>query len=235
MESVNSIKNLMAMSKTSHYNEWIYSTIEPFLGKRILEIGCGVGTMTQFLLGGRTVVSVDNSATALEIMKGRFFGTENLKLFLYDIIDGDNTELRKHNFDTIVCISVLEHIKNDLKALQNSYDLLEKKGRLIIFVPAIKALYGTIDQEDGHFRRYGHQELKNKLKRANFFIEKYFSMNLFGIIPWFFHNKILKKQVHPEDQMKFLDRFVPFCAFLENTFHPPFGLNLVSICHKDKR
>lgn len=220
------------MSKTSHYNEWIYNTIKPFLGRRIFEVGCGVGSMTEFLLDGRMVVSVDNSPLALKIIQKRFLRETKPEIFLYDISDKNNAKLRKYNFDTIVCISVLEHIADDVGALKNSYNLLQKKGRLIVFVPAIKALYGSIDKEDGHFRRYSHRELKGKLEEANFLIERCFYMNLFGIVPWFLHNKILKRQVHPENQLKFLDRFVPFCAFLENIFHPPFGLNLVSICRK---
>lgn len=47
------------------------------------------------------------------------------------------------NFDAIVCLDVLEHLKDDNKALINFNRLLPVGGILILKVPAIKAIYSS--------------------------------------------------------------------------------------------
>ena len=51
-------------------------------------------------------------------------------------------------------MNVLEHIKNDKKEINISLSKLNKKGYLIILVPAHNELYTKFDKEIGHFRRY---------------------------------------------------------------------------------
>lgn len=226
------IQNLDRMSKTVNYNNWVYKLIKPFMGKRVLEIGCGIGNMTKFFLNYELTVAIDNSPNCIEIMKSKFSHHTNLRIVNHDISDEKFNELKRFNFDTIVCINVLEHIKDDLQALRHCYKLLIEGGRLILFVPALKVLYGAIDQADGHYRRYTKVELTNKLRQAGFVIKKGVYANFFGIFPWVLHSKILKKSVHPPKQMVFFDKFVPFCTLWEKLFRPPIGLNLLFICEK---
>lgn len=231
-EMIEAIQNLDRMAKTVNYNNWIYKIIKPFIGKRILEIGCGIGNMTNFFLNYETIVAIDISSECIEIMKSRFSHYKNLRIVNHDISNEEFGELREFSFDTIVCINVLEHVKDDLRALRNCYQLLNERGRLILFVPTLKILYGTIDQADSHYRRYAKIELTNKLGEAGFVIKKAAYANFFGIFPWILHSKILKKPVHPPKQMVFFDKFVPFCTFWEKIFPPPIGLNLLFVCEK---
>jgi len=226
------IQNLERMAETKNYNCWIYDIIRPFLGRRILEVGCGIGNMTQFLRNYEMLVAIDNSSDCIQIINFRFPQKENFKILNYDICSEKIQELRKFNFDTVICINVLEHIKDDLKALDNCYCLLDEKGKLILFVPAFKFLYGSIDRADHHYRRYNSKELSTKLSKSRFIIEKKFYVNMLGILPWILHGKILKTPVHPRDQMLFFDRFVPLYAFWERIFSPPLGLSLVFVCRK---
>lgn len=226
------IQNLERMSKTVNYNNWIYELIKPFIGKRILEIGCGIGNMTQFFLDYEAIVAIDNSPECIESMKSRFSHQTNLQIVNYDISDEKFGELRENDFDTIVCINVLEHIKDDLQALKHCFQLFNERGRLILFVPALKILYGTVDRADSHYRRYTKIELTNKLGEAGFIIKKVAYANFFGIFPWVLHSKILRKALHPPKQMVFFDKLMPFCSFWEKLFSPPIGLNLFFVCDK---
>ena len=66
---------------------------------------------------------------------------------------------RSYDFDTILCINVLEHTADDAAALRRANQLLMPGGRIIIFVPAGKDLFGTLDRGIGHQRRYERDEL----------------------------------------------------------------------------
>ena len=50
--------------------------------------------------------------------------------------------------------NVLEHIEDDAAAVRRFRSVLPEGGRLVILVPALPALYGSIDEAIGHFRRY---------------------------------------------------------------------------------
>lgn len=226
------LQNLNIMAQAKHYNRWIFEMVNPYIGKRVLEIGCGIGNMTQFFIDKELVISIDSSEEGLRYVKNKFFDKKNFHAFNYDISDDRVLEIKKYKFDTAICINLLEHIEDDVKALSNMYQVLEPEGRLILIVPAFPILYGSIDKVDGHFRRYNKKGLQNKLKKCGFSVQKSLYMDIFGILLWILHGKILKKKIHPKGQIVFFDKFVPFCAFWEKVIRPPFGLSLFFICER---
>ena len=42
--------DLRQMRLAPRYHDWLFRLIVPFLGRRIVEIGCGIGTFTKRLL-----------------------------------------------------------------------------------------------------------------------------------------------------------------------------------------
>ena len=44
---------LDSLAGTKRFNRWMADTIQPYLGKRVLELGAGIGNMTQHLSRGR--------------------------------------------------------------------------------------------------------------------------------------------------------------------------------------
>ena len=222
-------RNLNIMSQARNYNAWIYSNIRPYLGERILEVGCGTGNMTESFLNQEKVVGIDISDDHLNLIKLRFSGRSNFEAFNYDICDDKVVELRGYRFDTIICINVLEHIEDDIKAIKNMYQLLRENGRLILLVPAFKSLYGTIDEANHHFRRYSKSQLKDKLKECGFATERTFYMNILGICVWVLHGKLLRKTIHPQRQISLLDKFVFLGVSLERVIKLPLGLSLICI------
>ena len=149
----------------------------------------------------------------------------------YDI-SWNYTQLKKYKFDTVICVNVLEHMKNDKKALENMHSVLEKKGKLILMAPAFQALYGTIDKANKHYRRYNKKQLKSLLKQCNFKIKSMAYMNLFGLLGWWYHNKFLKISVHNTKDLLLFDKLAPFLSFIEKIIPPPVGLSLIVIAEK---
>lgn len=226
-------KNLEMMSNATNYNRWLFRNLRKYVGKRVLEIGGGIGNMTQFMITRQLVVSTDVTDYNISKLKFRFKNKKNFFAVKTDISRiSALKELTKFSFDTVVCINVLEHIKDDVEALKNMRSLLDRKGCLVLLVPAFSALYGTIDLADHHYRRYDKKTAIKKIKKAGFKIIKVYYMNVPGFFGWFYHGRILKKRVHLESDISLFDWLVPLFAFFEKLFRPPFGLSLIIIAEK---
>ena len=53
------VSDLEIMSSAENYRAWMYSRIAPAVGRRILEIGCGIGNFTRLFLDRELVVAAD--------------------------------------------------------------------------------------------------------------------------------------------------------------------------------
>lgn len=224
--------SLDKIAKLEKANRWIYETIEPYLGNRILDAGCGCGTITNFFLDRQSVVVIDNDEFHLEELKRRYSSKfHNFKLFHVDLIYLN--ELKFNNkFDTIVCLNTLEHIKDDDKVLDNFNSVLEVGGRLILSIPALSFLFNQIDITLGHIRRYEKKELVKKLTKHGFDIERIFYFNLFGLLGWFITGNVLKKRELPVTALSIFDILVPIFRKVEVLFKIPIGSSLFAICKK---
>ena len=165
------------LSSVDRYNKWIYQSIRPYLGNRILDVGCAIGNITRYFLDRELVMGLDVSDEFIERIAVYFSKYPNFKAVKHDISDEKVLQLKNEKIDTVVCLNVLEHIKDDNLALQNIYEILSDCGRLILLVPAIKLLYGTMDSADNHFRRYSKKEIRTLIANCGFSIQKHYFMN----------------------------------------------------------
>ncbi|MBD3212272.1 MAG: methyltransferase domain-containing protein, partial [Candidatus Lokiarchaeota archaeon] len=77
----------------------------------------------------------------------------------------------------LICIlDVLEHIRNDKKAIRELSRVLKKKGKLIVTVPYSMNKYTPQDRLIGHFRRYEINELVALFEKSNLRIIKLFGV-----------------------------------------------------------
>ena len=226
-------ETLYRMRLMKNNNKWIFKLIKPYLGSNILEVGSGIGNISRFLTAlNRNLVLTDVKENYLDFLKHRFIGNPKVKMILHNISSSDPSFISPYGIDTVVCINALEHVKDDQKALENVYKILNKNGRLILIVPALNALYGSIDEKLGHFRRYDKVELIRKLEQKKFLIEQIYYHNFISAIGWFVNSRILRIKVMSNIQVALLDKFIPFIAIMEKRIKIPFGLSLVAICKK---
>src|SRR3954453_6847583 len=142
---------LQSMRRARGLNRWILEQFRAFIGKRVLEAGCGIGNFTELLLDRQRLVCVDNDPLYVEMANWRLGHLENVRTVERDLSDAAAyVELAPERIDTIVCLNVLEHIKEDERVLRAYYDLLEPGGHAIILVPAHMWLYGPCDEAIGH-------------------------------------------------------------------------------------
>jgi SAM-dependent methyltransferase len=219
---------LQVMERASWYNNWIFSIIEPHLGEDILEVGAGIGIFTKLLSQEGKVTAIDINRKYISSLKENY---KNVDVGFGNIESGEYF-FKNRNFTSIICFNVLEHIKNEKKALANMFELLRTGGRLILLVPAHKILFSKFDEKLGHYRRYSKKEVKVKLKNSGFGEIKTFYFNWWAAIGWFIFLKLAKKQSLPSDKISVFDKLGKVFLWPEKFVRPPFGLSVIAIAQK---
>jgi len=222
------------MTKTNNYNNWIFEQYKGYIGKRIVDIGSGYGTFLDYIKDRDLVFSVDPSKESYDQLKQDYASFHNIVLIHEDFNNGAVLDrLRDEKIDTFICLNVLEHIEDDELTLKNIHKCLVKGGRLILYVPALSMIYGTLDISLGHFRRYNKKELESKINALGFKIIKSRYVNFLGAFSWFLYSKVLKKSMPAEKRILFYDKYlVPVVSFIEGVISLPFGQSLMIICEK---
>ena len=213
------------------YNQWIWDRMRPFVGQRVLEVGAGSGTMTRFLYGRDLIVATDRETPYVDRLRNAFRRRPGIIVEHLDLDHDSSLELARYSFDTVTCINVLEHSTDDEAALRRVNKLLVPNGRVIIYVPAGKSLYGDLDKGIGHQRRYEREELAAKLKAAGFEVEQIAYQNRLARFAWWLNSSVLRRTSLPSGQSRIFDRLVPVFRMLEGE-NPSTGLSLIAVGRK---
>jgi hypothetical protein len=135
--------------------------------------------------------------------------------------------------DSIIYVNVLEHIADDEGELRVVHDTLAERGRIFIFVPALRWLYGSFDRLVGHERRYAWRELRAKCERAGLRVLKSIYFDAAGVLPWWAKYRVLRSAKMGAGAVRFYDRFVvPPLRRLEALIPPPVGKNILLVAEK---
>lgn len=208
---------------------WLFDTIRPFLGQRILELGCGLGNLIQHLLDRDLIVGIDVDQNSVDYVNATYSQKGSVSAFKYDASASNLLELKRHNFDTVVSLNVLEHIEDDWTTFQHIHDVLSPGGRLVLIVPAHMFLYGDMDRSIGHYRRYTLLDLQTKLKAAGLRVEQQRYINPIGALGWFVNGRLLRRKVPPVGQLKLFNTLMPLVIAAEQIARVPFGLSVLSV------
>jgi len=224
---------LARMGKLEPYNRWLVERFRGVLGERLLEIGAGFGNLTRHMTGRELVVASDLDPVALEYLKGVFRDDPGVKIasYRFPLDPKAREEIRAQAMDTIVCCNVLEHIEDDKTTLQDMREILRPGGRLVLLVPALARLFGSLDVHLRHFRRYEKAELERKLADAGFTIEDCRFINRPGVFGWFVNGRILRRKVLPRGQLMVFKLAMPLLR-REEQRPPSFGMSLLAIARK---
>lgn len=222
----NSHQILEQASQLKNYTRWTISLFSKYFGKNILEIGSGLGGVSQYLPKKHVTLS-DVCSDYIKKLKSQF-GYKTIKIN----IEKDSFDKQKNNFDTIISSNVFEHIKDDERALRNCFNLLNKNGKLLLFVPARPEIYGSLDKAMGHFRRYTKEELTQKTKEAGFKIIEIKYVNFPGYFSWWLRGKMSSRSNSDSVMAKIFDTLVVPLLYLEKNIPIPFGQSLMLVAEK---
>jgi glycosyltransferase involved in cell wall biosynthesis len=220
------------LAHARRFNKWMVKCIEPFLGDRILEVGAGIGNVSRSLPKKEKLIVTDVDPTYLEILEVGFRDNDIVDVAKLDISRREDVQkLGESVCDTVVCLNVLEHIEEDVAALQNIHHLLSSGGRLVLLVPQYKWLFGSYDQHAGHVRRYTRKDLTRRLKEANFQPLWFKNFNFMGIFGWWINSCLLKRTSMDRWQLKIFDTLVPVLRLLEKLLPLP-GISLICVAER---
>jgi SAM-dependent methyltransferase len=221
------------LAAASAYNQWIARQARNYVGRRVLDAGCGSGNITRLLLDRELVVAVDAWPEFIEIVKDSFSEAGNVRWHEFDISDPAMVDaLLPYKLDSAICANVLEHVEDDRGALGNIMALLPPQGRLFLLVPAFPVLYGKMDEADHHFRRYTKASLRSTVAGLPLSVERLYYMNLPGFLSWLVYGRVLKRAFVSEGLYTTYDRLVKVLERIESRVHPPFGQSLVAVLQK---
>jgi SAM-dependent methyltransferase len=221
------------MAAARNYFAWQGRLVTRELGQRVLEVGCGMGNFTKLLLDRECVIAVDVETDCLDRLRSRYPQQPNLEILAMDISDSSFTELARYRLDSCVCLNVLEHIEDDHAALRHMAATLAPGGTIVLLVPAFQSLYGPIDRNLGHYRRYTRGAIRKLADAARLRIRKLHYMNVVGFFGWWANSHIFHREAQSRRQIEFFDRWVvPVESRIESLLPPPFGQSLLAVLHR---
>ena len=129
----------------------------------ILEVGCSSGYGLEALrreLPHAQLIGADYVRGPLEMLARR---VPDLPLVQFDLV---RCPLPDNSVDIVVLLNVLEHIEDDVGAVQQIQRILKPGGALVMEVPAGPDLFDVYDKVLMHYRRYELSGLCRLLEQA---------------------------------------------------------------------
>ena len=206
---------LELFASATNWKRYLASQVKPFLGASVAEVGAGIGANTPFLCSyaAEWLCIEPDPLLAGRIERKR--AADDL-CPQCSIVSAKLADLPlRANFDTILYIDVIEHIRDDRTELAEAAARLRHRGYLVILSPAHQWLFTPFDAAIGHYRRYTRKTLAD--------------LNPPGLRPLLFKyldsvgmlasaaNRFLLKTAHPtRAQVQFWDRLmVPISSWTD--------------------
>lgn len=210
---------------------------------RVLDAGCGTGFMTRELVRqGRRVTAIDADEELVAFTR-RLLEAEALEADVQQMPLGEGRLTTLSRFECIVCLDVIEHIEDDVRALAEIRDALSANGRLLLAVPAMPSLYGRRDRALGHYRRYGRRDLLDVCRRTSLRVDELRFWNVLGVPAYFLYERLLGRPIADGLRTAGAGRS-PARALVRGMLRawlraearspiaPPAGLSLLAICRR---
>jgi SAM-dependent methyltransferase len=221
------------MGRATRYFAWQARTAKPYLGQRVIETGCGAGNFTGHLADRDLVVSMDVVEECVERARVRFAGHANMQFRHLDVQDPAFLDLKPARADTVVCLNVLEHVRDDRLALRHMHRVLIQGGRAVFLLPAFESLYGPIDHNLGHFRRYSKAAWLKMAEETGFRVRRLRYFNFLGFFGWWMNSHVLRREMQSAAQIDWFDRLaVPVESRMERWIEPPVGQSIFTVLEK---
>jgi SAM-dependent methyltransferase len=230
-------ETLKVIADAVQFNNWTYDTIKPHCHGKILEIGSGIGNISErFINNGADITVSDIRSNYIGFLRSKFpLLEQDNRIVMMDLVDPEFDHSFRHlfeTFDTVFALNVIEHIENDRLAVENCKKLLKKGGKLVLLMPAYSWLYNSFDKELYHYRRYNSTSMQKLMLSGGLETEKTFYFNAGGIPGWFISGKLLHNKTIPQGQMNLFDKLVPFFRLLDELLMKKIGLSVISVARK---
>lgn len=218
--------NLEVMAEAVNYNRFLVRLVTRHLRRdgTVLDFGAGIGTFAAWVREeGFSVEALDiepEHQAAIRAAGIPAIGS------LSDVADA--------RFAGIYSLNVLEHIEDDMGVLRELFRVLEPGGSMVIYVPAFRFLFTSMDHKVGHVRRYTRKELTSKIAAAGFVVNRLRYADSAGVaatlvFKWFGNDS---GDLNPA-AVKAYDRIAfPISRLLDSVFGLVVGKNVYAVASK---
>ncbi len=220
------------------YFGWQFAQFAPYIGRRVVDVGCGLGSFVEHFRGHGVELyrGVENDAD----LRKRFYERhKDARVGLTATTDATDSslaeEMKRDRIDTAFSVNVLEHIERDDLALRHMIDGVAPGGHICLLVPAHPFLYGSLDALDHHFRRYTKSSLRAVVDGAAMgraeWVDLYY-FNALAAFGWFVKGRVLKETKQEDENWAVMNMVLPLVSRTEALVRPPFGLSLIAILRR---
>lgn len=146
------LKHLRERWWDASFTAFLQDTLQPRPGKRLLDVGCGVGT-AELQIGLLRIpqvhlVGIDVDVPSV-VQAADLIGERNLDA---QVAAGDALALpfRQESFDGVFCVAVLQHLADPRAALREFARVTRPGGRVLVVEPDNSARYWFSSCASGH-------------------------------------------------------------------------------------
>jgi len=204
---------------------------------RVLDIGCGTGSMLRWLATYGEVRGIDASPVAVTYAQDQAPTAE-----VRQVVFPKEPLPWRDRYNLITLLDVLEHLDDDLGALHHVQALLADGGMLVLTVPAFQFLWSGHDEAHHHRRRYTRRALRQKLEAAGFTVAKLSYFNSLLALPILgvrLLGKVLRRgqpasdlRRSPRSVNAVLTRVFGFERFILRFISMPVGVSIIAIVER---
>ena len=206
------------------FRNYSYILINNFIKSPIIEVGAGSGSFAStYINKHKKIFLAEPDKNLLSRLKNRFKKKAYYIKNFYKI---------KKKFNTIIYMSVLEHIKDDTSEINKAIKKLKLNGHLVILVPAHQKLFSSFDKKIGHYKRYEKKYFNKKFKNAKLIQLRF--IDSLGYFLYFLNKIFFKKDDNPSKFKIFIwDKlFCPLSIILDYILNYKVGKNIIAIYKK---
>lgn len=231
------------MQKNTKYNGWelqSFDNAEKFRkyqleiirkyirNKKILDVGSGSGGLIKYYQMETKNISIfEPSKNLYNKIKKKF---KNSKINYFN-----NKNKIKQKYDSILYMDVIEHIEDYENEINFILKKINKKGFLIINVPAFNFLYTDFDKSVGHIKRFTKKDFYYLSKKFNLKIKKLEYYDSIGFILIFLSKYLLAfylKTRNVSTNVKIWNFLIPLSKKIDKILYNKIGKSLICVLEK---
>ena len=223
------------MANCRAYYEWVYAAIEPSLGWRVLEVGPGFGMLAELILeAGKTYFAIDTDQQVIDHLQRRLDGYGSRASVVCDDLTRERVIefFKAQAVDTVNSMNVLEHLQDHMPCLMAQRQVL-RKGHVISFVPAHQQLYGVMDKQAGHYRRYSRADLLQLYQNAALEGTQVRYFNALGAVGWFISGRMCGAGLEDRSTQVLIRLYrqgvLPLARLLDSPLNRWFGQSAIAV------
>jgi 2-polyprenyl-3-methyl-5-hydroxy-6-metoxy-1,4-benzoquinol methylase len=233
-------ETLASISQAPAFNRWMYDVVKKYCNGNILEIGSGIGNISQCFIDDKKKITISDYNPEYFFYLQKTFNENKFveNILQIDLVHQNFSEAYEEHlnrYNCVVTMNVVEHVQYDVLALHNISKLLIDGGTLVMLVPANKFLFNSLDKALGHYRRYNRRMILSLFEQTGFAKQQIKYFNAAAMPGWFAAGNIFKNTSVHAGQMKLYNALVPVFRLADACLLNATGISVIGVGTKMKK